>query len=133
MIARHKKKGLFSRCSFIYVQMIWLVIYSAIISTIYLTLTVKKTNMIKDIDELWSYTTRQMIWGNGIANNLRLTEGYNYTTIVNVDLLMFQNILESNFLNPSSKFETKRLKTKLMDLGPSIYEVYFAVYEGNLC
>jgi hypothetical protein len=87
MIARHKKKSLLSRCSFIYIQMIWLVIYSAIISTVYLSMTVKKTNLVKDIDDIWSYTTKQMIWSNNIPNNLRLIIKYNLTSIGNIDLL----------------------------------------------
>lgn len=39
MIARYKKKTLISRCNFMYVQMVWLLLYSAIISTVFLVKT----------------------------------------------------------------------------------------------
>ena len=89
MIARFKKKTLFSRCECGYVQLVWLLIYSLLFSVALFVYLYQEVNFYHFLNKEWKVTAQQFLWSTTIPNGLRLINDKNVTQISALNFTSF--------------------------------------------
>ena len=124
MIARFKKKTLLSRCECGYVQLLWLLLYSLLLSVALFVYLQKEVSFYHFLDREWKVTARQFLWSTTIPNGLRLINDQNVTQIGSLNFTSFEQSLRNKFLNPADSHNLGNLLSYSADIS-NYYETIF--------
>ena len=129
MIARFKKKTLFSRCECGYVQLVWLLIYSLLFSVALFVYLYQEVNFYHFLNKEWKVTAQQFLWSTTIPNGLRLINDKNVTQIGALNFTSFEQSLQNKFFNPADAHNL----ASLLSYSADISKYYETIFEGDIC